>query len=129
MNLIEYLQIETMSISKEQVELLLPISDIHLQPFGFLHGGINGILIETACSIGANQHLSSPQYAVGVDLHVNHLNSAQNGQLRVIARPTKIGRSIQFWAAEIYLEKENEPTPALLIANGSCTLTVRNEST
>lgn len=31
MNLIEYLQIETMSISKEQVELLLPISDIHLQ--------------------------------------------------------------------------------------------------
>lgn len=32
MNLIEYLQIETMSISKEQVELLLPISDIHLQP-------------------------------------------------------------------------------------------------
>ena len=30
---------------------------------------------------------------------------------------------------EIYLEKENEPTPAHLIANGSCTLTVRNEST
>lgn len=106
--------------------MLLPISDIHLQPFGFLHGGINGTLIETACSIGANQYLSSPQYAVGVDLHVNHLDSAQKGQLRVIARPTRIGRSIQFWAAEIYLEKGKETNHAQLIANGSCTLTIRN---
>ncbi|MBF8808061.1 MAG: PaaI family thioesterase [Enterococcus lacertideformus] len=119
MNLIDYLKIESTCVSKERVELLLPISEIHHQPFGYLHGAINGVLIETACSIGANEHLISPQYAVGLDLHVNHLNKAQKGQLRVVAKPIKIGLTIQFWTAEVYLEGE------YIVANGSCTLTVR----
>lgn len=120
MNLIDYLKIKTTYVSKERVELLLPLSEIHHQPFGYLHGGISGVLIETACSIGANQHLISSQAAVGVDLHVNHLNKAQNGQLRVTAQPVKIGRTIQFWTAEVYLDGEYK------VANGSCTLTVKD---
>lgn len=119
MNLIDYLKIETSYVSKERVELLLPLSKIHHQPFGYLHGGISGVLIETACSIGANQHLTASQVAIGLDLHVNHLNKAQTGQLRVVAQPVKIGRAIQFWTAEVYLDGET------IVANGSCTLTVK----
>lgn len=39
MNLIDYLKIETVVLSKKRVELLLSLADIHHQPFGYLHGG------------------------------------------------------------------------------------------
>ncbi|MEA4828805.1 MAG: PaaI family thioesterase, partial [Enterococcus thailandicus] len=54
MNLLEHLQIKTLELSPEKVVLSLDIHAIHLQPYGYLHGGINGVLIETACSLGAN---------------------------------------------------------------------------
>ena len=119
MDLIDYLKIKTVLLSKKRVELLLSLADIHHQPFGYLHGGISGVLIETACSMGANQHLDSSHVAVGIDLHVQHLDKARYGNLRVIATPKKIGRNIQFWSAEVFLDAH------VLIANGTCTLAVK----
>ena len=111
MNLIDYLKIETVGLSKKRVELLLSLADIHHQPFGYLHGGISGVLIETACSMGANQHLDSSHAAIGIDLRY--------GTLRVIATPNKIGRNIQFWSAEVLLDEH------IMIANGTCTLAIK----
>ncbi|MBO0431227.1 PaaI family thioesterase [Enterococcus sp. DIV0660C] len=119
MNLLEHLQIKTLELSPEKVVLALDIHAIHLQPYGYLHGGINGVLIETACSLGANQHLEEPHFAVGVDLQVNHLNKAQTGTLTVIAAPDKVGRSLQVWQAEIFLDQQ------IKTAVGRCTLAVQ----
>lgn len=119
MNLLEHLQIKTLELSPEKVVLALDIHAIHLQPYGYLHGGINGVLIETACSLGANQHLEEPHFAVGVDLQVNHLNKAQTGTLTVIAAPDKVGRSLQVWHAEIFLDQQ------IKTAVGRCTLAVQ----
>ncbi|MGM0157317.1 PaaI family thioesterase [Enterococcus durans] len=119
MNLIDYLKIETVVLSKKRVELLLSLANIHHQPFGYLHGGISGVLIETACSMGANQHLDSSHAAVGIELHVQHLDKARYGTLRVIATPNKIGRNIQFWSAEVLLDEH------IMIANGTCTLAIK----
>ncbi|MBO0462184.1 MULTISPECIES: PaaI family thioesterase [unclassified Enterococcus] len=118
MDLLQHLGIETLSVTPEEVQLALTIADTHHQPFGYLHGGISGVLIETACSIGANQHLSAPHFAVGVDLHVQHLNKASSGTLRVVAHPEKIGKNLHFWRATVYLDND------LKIAIGQCTLMV-----
>lgn len=119
MDLIDYLKIETTVLSEKKVELRLFLADIHHQPFGYLHGGISGVLIEIACSMGANQHLDSSHVAVGIDLHVQHLEKAKYGTLRVIATPNKIGRTIQFWSAKVFLDTH------VLIADGTCTLAVK----
>jgi 1,4-dihydroxy-2-naphthoyl-CoA hydrolase len=117
MDLLQHLQIKTKESSKDQVVLTMNISACHKQPYGIVHGGINGILIETACSIGANEQLSEAEaYAVGVDLQINHLKSVTSGTLTVTAQPNHVGHSIQVWEAKIFNDA-NELTSV-----GRCTL-------
>ena len=122
MNLLEHLNIQIKQTSPEQVELALVVRDIHKQPFGIMHGGMNGVLIETACSLGANQNVKSNEYCVGVDLQVNHLRAVTSGELIIRAIPDKVGRTIQVWQATVY-QKEQK------IAVGRCTLITQKAQT
>ena len=122
MNLLEHLDIQIKQTTPEQVELTLVVRDIHKQPFGIMHGGINGVLIETACSLGANQNVKSNEYCVGVDLQVNHLRAVTSGELTIRAIPDKVGRTIQVWQATVY-QKEQK------IAVGRCTLMTQTAQT
>ena len=122
MNLLEHLDIQIKQTSPEQVELALMVRDIHKQPFGIMHGGMNGVLIETACSLGANQNVKSNEYCVGVDLQVNHLRAVTSGELTIRAIPDKVGRTIQVWQATVY-QKEQK------IAVGRCTLMTQRVQT
>ncbi|MEQ3451048.1 PaaI family thioesterase [Enterococcus cecorum] len=122
MNLLEHLDIQIKQTTPEQVELTLVVRDIHKQPFGIMHGGMNGVLIETACSLGANQNVKSNEYCVGVDLQVNHLRSLTSGELTIRAIPDKVGRTIQVWQATVY-QKEQK------IAVGRCTLMTQRAQT
>lgn len=122
MNLLEHLDIQIKQTTPEQVELTLVVRDIHKQPFGIMHGGMNGVLIETACSLGANQNVKSNEYCVGVDLQVNHLRAVTSGELTIRAIPDKVGRTIQVWQATVY-QKEQK------IAVGRCTLMTQKAQT
>ncbi|RBR28485.1 PaaI family thioesterase [Enterococcus cecorum] len=122
MNLLEHLDIQIKQTTPEQVELTLVVRDIHKQPFGIMHGGMNGVLIETACSLGANQNVKSNEYCVGVDLQVNHLRAVTSGELTIRAIPDKVGRTIQVWQATVY-QKEQK------IAVGRCTLMTQRAQT
>ena len=68
---------------------------MHKQPYGLVHGGLNGVLIETACSLGANENVPENTFAVGIDLQVNHLRSVHDGSLTVIATPNHSGQTLQ----------------------------------
>ena len=122
MNLLEHLDIQIKQTTPEQVELSLIVREIHKQPFGIMHGGMNGVLIETACSVGANQNVKSNEYCVGVDLQVNHLRAVTSGELTIRAIPDKVGRTIQVWQATVY-QKEQK------IAVGRCTLMTQRAQT
>ncbi|CAI3344802.1 PaaI family thioesterase [Enterococcus cecorum] len=122
MNLLEHLDIQIKQTTPEQVELTLVVRDIHKQPFGIMHGGMNGVLIETACSLGANQNVKSNEYCVGVDLQVNHLRAVTSGELTIRAIPDKVGRTIQVWQATVYQKDQK-------IAVGRCTLMTQKAQT
>lgn len=122
MNLLEHLDIQIKQTSPEQVELSLIVREIHKQPFGIMHGGMNGVLIETACSLGANQNVAQNEYCVGVDLQVNHLQAVSTGELNIIATPDKIGRTLQVWQATVYQITKK-------IAVGRCTLMTQKAQT
>ncbi|CAI3440206.1 PaaI family thioesterase [Enterococcus cecorum] len=122
MNLLEHLDIQIKQTSPEQVELSLIVREIHKQPFGIMHGGMNGVLIETACSLGANQNVAQNEYCVGVDLQVNHLKAVSTGELNIIATPDKIGRTLQVWQATVYQKNKK-------IAVGRCTLMTQKAQT
>ena len=101
MNLLDYLGIQIEETTATQVRLSLVVTDQHKQPFGLLHGGINAVLIETACSLGANQAVAEDQFAAAIDLQVNHLKAVKQGTVTVEAVPDRIGGKIQTWQATI----------------------------
>ncbi len=108
MNLIDYLNIKIVEVTAEKVLLSLEIAEIHHQPFGIVHGGLNAVLVETACSLGANAYLqSADEVAVGLDVQANHLRSVSSGTLTVIATPNHLGRKTQVWEATIYDDKNH----------------------
>ncbi|HKM16584.1 MAG TPA: PaaI family thioesterase [Marinospirillum sp.] len=76
------------------------------QPAGFLHGGASGAFCETLASWAATFVVNPEKYhAVGLELNVSHMRPGFAGStLTGIARPLKIGKSIQFWAVDVYSE-------------------------
>jgi 1,4-dihydroxy-2-naphthoyl-CoA hydrolase len=117
MNLLDYLGIQTEETKADYVRLSLTITEQHKQPFGILHGGINAVLIETACSLGANQAVDTQHFAAAIDLQVNHLKAVLQGTVIVEATPDRIGGKIQTWQATI---RQADGTKT---AVGRCTLT------
>ncbi|MFT8424915.1 MAG: PaaI family thioesterase [Liquorilactobacillus sp.] len=98
MNLLEYLNIKTIKTSKQQVVLSLEVDEIHKQPYGLLHGGINAVLAETAASMLANLNAPAGFAAVGININTNHLATVKDGKVEAIAEPIKIGAKIQVLA-------------------------------
>ena len=121
MNLLNLFQIEILSKNSSEVVLSMPVLDEHKQPYGMVHGGVYGVLIETAASIGGMENVNSDEFVVGIDLQVNHLKSVSSGTLITKAKPNHIGNSLHVWEATIYSDKED------IIAVGRCSLLPRKK--
>jgi 1,4-dihydroxy-2-naphthoyl-CoA hydrolase len=93
--------------SGDEVACEFEISDVHLQPFGLVHGGVHCGVIETITSIGATMHVqANGQEAVGLENSTSFVRAAQRGTLRAVARPISRGRTNQLWEAWIRDEQD-----------------------
>ncbi|SCB85083.1 PaaI family thioesterase [Weissella bombi] len=111
MNALEYLNVQTDTISAEKTIIRLPISDNIKQPYGIVHGGINAFLAETASSLGAQASITDDKHIpVGVDIHTHHLSPANQGTLIANATPIKLGHRIQTWQVDIFIEETQQKT-------------------
>lgn len=100
MNLLENLNIKIECRGARKTIVSLKVNDKVKQPYGFVHGGINTVLAETAASIAANCAASDGQIAIGVSVNTNHLVPITEGSLNAIAKPIRIGRALQVWRVE-----------------------------
>lgn len=117
--LMRSLGIEATSLDKNMVIMTMPVDERTHQPAGFLHGGANVALAETAASIGAYLQVDPEQYNVfGIEINANHIKSKRNGTVTAKAKPIHIGSTTMVWEINISDEDEN------LICISRCTIGV-----
>lgn len=101
--------------------LEMPITDKVLQPFGFVHGGVNVVLAESAASLGAFKTLADDEIAFGMEVNANHLKAKREGLLTATAVLKHGGSTTQVWEIEITDEEQ------ALVALSRCTVAIRKK--
>ncbi len=117
--LMESLGIEVSSLDKNMVTMTMPVDHRTHQPAGFLHGGANVALAETAASVGAYMNVNAEEYNVfGIEINANHVKSKREGIVTAKGTPVHIGKTTMVW--EINIVDENDD----LICISRCTIGV-----
>lgn len=108
----QILGLEVVSSRPQEVVLQWNVDSRHLQPWGVVHGGVHASVVETACSMGAQNSVPAGHHVVGVENHTSFVRAMGKGRLRATAKPLHAGRRAQLWECQIVDERER------LIATG-----------
>ncbi len=111
--------LEVRSASSGQVELVLPWRVEFGQYTGFLHAGLIGALIDTACGFAAVTVVGSGVLAA--HFSVNCLRPAQGEHFIARARVVRAGKTQVFTACELFAVAAQEER---LVATGETLLSV-----
>jgi 1,4-dihydroxy-2-naphthoyl-CoA hydrolase len=83
--------IEILELSPARVVGTMPVAG-NRQPFGLLHGGASGVLVESLASAVAALHTLPDRFPVGLELACTHHRSATEGLVTGVATPLHVGR-------------------------------------
>jgi len=120
--LMEHLQIKVIEVGDNYLKGQMPVTHITVQPARLLHGGASAALAESLGSIAAYMTVNPDTHAcLGVNLDITHIKAVPEGRGPVIgiARPVKLGNTLQVW--NITMQTESGQT----VAESRLTLFVR----
>lgn len=101
-NMLETLGMKIEKESHGYIIVSMPVTDKVKQPFGYLHGGANLALGETACSIGAAHIVDTERYIpLGLEMNANHISSTTEGVVYAEATIVHEGKTTQVWNIDI----------------------------
>jgi 1,4-dihydroxy-2-naphthoyl-CoA hydrolase len=112
------LGIELVETTPERVVATMPITPVHHQPYGYLHGGASVALAETVASLGGALNAPPGRLVFGLEINANHVRSRRSGTLKAIATPAHLGQTTQIWEIKIVDETDK------LVCISRCTLAV-----
>ena len=93
--------------TRDEVVAELEVGAQHHQPYGIVHGGVHGGVIETVCSIGAALNaMPDGRSVVGLENHTSFLRAVREGKLTVRATPVSRGRRSQVWQGDVRDERD-----------------------
>lgn len=112
------LKIKITKLTDTFAEATMPVTQIHQQPMGLLHGGATIALAETLGGIGSFYLLEEGYYCVGMQISANHLSSATVGD-SVIAKATLLhhGRRSHVWDVNVYSQKTEKLISSIRVTN------------
>jgi len=92
------------SIEAGRCEIELPFRADLTQQKGYLHGGIVGMIADTACGYAAYSLMPSSASLVTVEYKINILAPARGERLLARAEVIKSGRTLSIARGEVYAE-------------------------
>lgn len=120
-NLLEFLDIEVVEESPGWMVMSMPITPKVHQTKGFIHGGANVVLAETAASVGASRLIEDDEITFGMEINANHLRTVRDGMIYATAKLRHRGRSTQVWEIDITDDEDN------LTCVSRCTMAVKKK--
>ena len=97
----------------------IDLAQKHLQPFGYVHGGVFASIIDAAAFWALYYDIDEKDAgATTVDLKLNYLAPAQSGKLIAKGRRIKMGKTLGYAEAEISDESEK------ILAHGTSTVII-----
>lgn len=97
-----YLGIEITRVENGEVSARMAVQPHHLAPNGFLHAGSVVTLADTACGYACRVNLpDGAENFTTIELKSNHLGTAREGAIEVVAKPAHLGRTTQVWDAVV----------------------------
>src|SRR5260370_34491080 len=90
-------------VSAGKTEVSLPYRDDLTQQKGFVHGGIGGMIADTACGYAAYSLMPASASLVTVEYQINILAPAR-GALVARGEVVKAGRTVTVARAEVYAQ-------------------------
>jgi 1,4-dihydroxy-2-naphthoyl-CoA hydrolase len=109
------LGIELTEVTDEQVRGRMPVDKRHLHPMGYVHGGAWVAFADTVAAWGTLRHLPDGRGFSTVELKINVLASATDGdELTAVAEALHVGSRTHVWQVHVLLEER-------LAANFVCT--------
>lgn len=97
-----FLDLKFTEIGEDYLKMTMPVSEKTKQPYGYIHGGANCVLIETIGSIASALVIDTSKfYCVGIEINANHLRSVTEGLVLATARPLHLGRTTHVWEVKI----------------------------
>ena len=120
-NFLEFLDIKVVSESEGRMVMSMPVTPKVHQTKGFIHGGANVVLAETAASVGAWRLIAEDEITFGMEINANHLRTVTDGMVYATATMRHEGKSTQVWEIDITDEYEN------LTCVSRCTMAVRKK--
>jgi len=83
-------------------EIKIDLAQKHLQPFGFVHGGVYASIIDAAAFWALFYNIDDQDTGVTtVDLTVNYLAPTASGKLIAKGRQIKLGKTLGYADAEV----------------------------
>lgn len=109
------LGIELTEITDEHVRGRMEVDRRHLHPGGFVHAGAWAGFADTVAAWGTLRHLADGKDFTTVELKVNVLASASEGDvLEALGEPLHVGSRTQVWRVQVFRGER-------LAANFTCT--------
>lgn len=90
----------------------------HLQPFGYVHGGVIASVMDAAAFWAVFPQVKDGMGLTTVEIKVNYLSPVQKGKLVAKGRCIKIGKTLALGEAYINSEEGN------LLAHGTATMMI-----
>jgi uncharacterized protein (TIGR00369 family) len=90
-----------------EVEIVLPASQAIRQQHGFVHGGLIGAVLDTACGFASLSMMPPDAGVLTVEYKINFVAPAAGDRFRMIGRVRKSGRTLTLAEAEAFGVRED----------------------
>src|ERR671939_800246 len=89
------LGIEHVGLDPDRVVMRMAIDERHLQPLGYLHGGVSVVLAESVATVGAWLNCPPGKVAFGSEINASHVRPKRSGTLTAVGGAQHLGRRRQ----------------------------------